>query len=77
MLSVQIFSKSKNDFVKDYDKKTDIKGRFQIENTPNTVFLINSVILRPMTPKTINNNAVWESLWASTTFQTAIQKNPQ
>ena len=73
--TVQIFSKSKNGFVKDFSKKTDIKGEFQIGNTPNTVFLINSVILRPMTPKTINNNAVWESLWASTTFQTAIQKN--
>ena len=73
--TVQIFSKSNNGFVKDYYKKTGINGKFQIENTPNTIFLINSVVLRPITPKKINNNAVWESLWASTTFQTAIQKN--
>jgi hypothetical protein len=73
--TVQIFSKSKNGFVKDYYKKTGINGKFQIENTPNTIFLINSVVLRPITPKKINNNAIWESLWASTTFQTEIQKN--
>jgi len=71
--TVQIFSKNKNGFVKDYNEKTDTNGKFQIGNTPNTIFLINSVVLRPINPKTINNNAVWESLWASTTFQTAIQ----
>ena len=71
--TVEIFSKNKNGFAKNYNKKTGINGKFQIENTPNTIFLINSVVLRPLNPKTINNNAVWESLWASTTFQTAIQ----
>jgi uncharacterized GH25 family protein len=73
--TVQIFSKNKNEFVRNSNKKTDIKGKFQIENTPDTIFLINSVVLRPVNPKSNNNNAVWESLWASTTFQTGTKAN--
>ena len=73
--TVQIFLKNKNEFVKNSNKKTNIKGEFQIENIPNTIFLINSVILRPVDPTSNNNNAVWESLWASTTFQTGNKAN--
>ena len=73
--TVQIFLKNKNEFVKNSNRKTNGKGEFQIENIPNTIFLINSVVLRPVDPTSNNNNAVWESLWASTTFQTGNKAN--
>jgi len=72
---VQVFTKDIQGVVKNSTYVTDLKGRIQIKYIPNTTSLINAVVIKSIDPDTNSGGAVWESLWASTTFHTPLHNS--
>ena len=72
---VQVFTKDIQGVIKNSAYVTDLKGRIQIKYIPNTTSLINAVVIKSIDPDTNSGGAVWESLWASTTFHTPLHNS--
>lgn len=51
-------------------QRTDMEGRLKAAAQPGTEYLIDAVVLRPLTGSSKANSPVWEALWASLTFRT-------
>ncbi len=72
---VEVFTKNIHGLVKNNNYVTDLKGRVQIKYIPNTTSLISAVVIRSTNPDTNPKGAVWQSLWASTTFHTPLHNS--
>ncbi|MCR8724209.1 DUF4198 domain-containing protein [Frigidibacter sp. ROC022] len=49
---------------------TDMDGKLTVRTRPGTEYLVDAVVLRPLSGSVKNNTPVWEALWASLTFRT-------
>ncbi|MEM7465039.1 MAG: hypothetical protein AAF362_20405, partial [Pseudomonadota bacterium] len=56
--------------------ETDLNGKVNIPVRQGYEYLVDSVVIRPVEPPTSatsnSNPAVWESLWASMTFEIPV-----
>ncbi len=65
---VEVFAKDAQGNVTVSTFRTDNEGRVRIPVVPGTEYLIDAVAMRPLSPAD-DDSPVWESLWASLTFQ--------
>jgi len=66
-VQVEVFARAPNGNVRITRQRTDGNGRARIAVKPGHAYLVDSVVMRPITPKSASD-PVWESLWASLTF---------
>ena len=69
---ITVFTRHNPRYVESTKYQTDTNGRTNFPLLPGRDYLVDSVILRPSTgPNTVGGRpaAMWESLWASLTFQ--------
>ena len=65
---VTIFSKYKNSKLSVSNIKTDEKGKFTFEIEQGKEYLLDSVVIYPLKSKPDEQEPIWHSDWASTTF---------
>ena len=65
---VTIFSKYKNSKLSVSNIKTDEKGKFTFEIEQGKEYLLDSVVIYPLKSKSDEQEPIWHSDWASTTF---------
>ena len=65
---VTIFSKYKNSKLSVSNIKTDDKGKFTFETEQGKEYLLDSVVIYPLKSKPDEQEPIWHSDWASTTF---------
>ena len=66
---VEVFQRSSSGEVSVFYSKTNVQGKAIIDVLPGHDYLLDAVILRvPKVDSAQNSDAVWESLWAATTF---------
>ncbi len=65
---VTIFSKYKNSKLSILNIKTDEKGKFTFEIEQGKEYLLDSVVIYPLKSKPHEQEPIWHSDWASTTF---------
>ena len=65
---VTIFSKYKNSKMSVSNIKTDDKGKFTFETEPGKEYLLDSVVIYPLKSIPDEQEPIWHSDWASTTF---------
>ena len=65
---VTIFSKYKNTKLSIVNTITDDKGKFTFDIEPGREYLLDSVVIYPLTADPEKNEPIWHSDWASTTF---------
>ena len=65
---VTIFSKYKNSKLSVSNVKTDEKGKFTFETEQGKEYLLDSVVIYPLKSKPDEQEPIWHSDWASTTF---------
>ena len=65
---VTIFSKYKNSKLSILNIKTDEKGKFTFEIEQGKEYLLDSVVIYPLKSKPDEQEPIWHSDWASTTF---------
>ena len=65
---VTIFSKYKNSKLSVSNIKTDEKGKFTFEIEQGKEYLLDSVVIYPLKSKPHEQEPIWHSDWASTTF---------
>jgi len=65
---VTIFSKYKNSKLSVLNIKTDEKGKFTFEIEQGKEYLLDSVVIYPLKSKPDEQEPIWHSDWASTTF---------
>lgn len=65
---VEVFAKAEDGTVSVELYRTDETGVATLRVQPGVTYLVDSVVLRPLEPKA-DTDPVWESLWASLTFQ--------
>ena len=65
---VTIFSKYKNSKLSVSNIKTDNKGKFTFETEQGKEYLLDSVVIYPLKSKPDEQEPIWHSDWASTTF---------
>ena len=65
---VTIFSKYKNSKLSISDIKTDEKGKFTFKIEQGKEYLLDSVVIYPLKSKPDEQEPIWHSDWASTTF---------
>lgn len=66
---VELFAKAADGTVEITLHQTNAEGIAVLPMRPATEYLVDAVILRPLTPET-EKDAVWRSLWAALTFRT-------
>ncbi len=67
---VEVFEKAADDSVTSFTLRTDDAGQTVVPVKPGYRYLVDAVVLRePVEAKARAFGAVWESLWASLTFQ--------
>ena len=66
---VTVFAKNNKGEVQKSISKTDDNGIFQIMPNSNTSYLIDSVVIQKIESSSNTEGAIWESLWASATFE--------
>ncbi|MCK0151893.1 DUF4198 domain-containing protein [Marivita sp. S6314] len=64
---VELFAKSPGGRVTVSLHRTDGQGRARLPVKPGHSYLVDAVVLRPVTPRQ-DGDPVWETLWASLTF---------
>ena len=67
---ITVFTKDGEGDVQKSIGKTDQHGKFKLNTSPDTRYLLDSVVIRKIEPSLDPEGAVWESLWASATFKT-------
>lgn len=67
-VQVDVFARGADDAVTLTKYRTDDAGLAVISVQPETDYLVDSVVMRPLEPEA-ENDPVWESLWASLTFR--------
>jgi len=65
---VEVFARAEDGSVSVRIYQADPRGIAIIPVQPGFEYLVDSVTVRPRTPVDSDTDAVWESLWASTTF---------
>ena len=66
---IEVFQRSKSGEVSVFYLKTNAQGKAVIDVVPGHDYLLDAVVLRiPGASDEQTSNAVWESLWAATTF---------
>ena len=65
---VTIYSKYKNSKLSVSNIKTDEKGKFTFEIEQDKEYLLDSVVIYPLKSKPDEQEPIWHSDWASTTF---------
>lgn len=65
---VEVFARAPDGTVTDSFTRTDAEGVAVIEVAPDTEYLVDAVVLRPLEGQG-DSGPVWESLWASLTFR--------
>lgn len=65
---VEVFARDPEGTVTTTTYRTDAMGQAVISVEPGTEYLVDSVVMRPLTPEK-ESDPVWESLWASLTFR--------
>ncbi len=67
---IEVFERAPDETVVITKQRTDDQGRAMIPVKPNHIYLLDAVILRePEEGVAAENDAVWETLWASLTFR--------
>ena len=72
-VQVEVFVKAADDTVDVSFFRTDQTGAATIPMVLNSQYLIDAVVMRPVTGNGKDGAPVWESLWASMTFETPIE----
>lgn len=67
---LEVFAKSADKTVTITRQKLDSDGRALVPLTPETEYLLDSVVLKPLPNDDPAAGPVWRSLWASLTFRT-------
>ncbi|MDJ0821087.1 MAG: DUF4198 domain-containing protein [Paracoccaceae bacterium] len=67
-VQVELFERAPNGSVDVTLHRTDNRGRVTLPVKPGHAYLVDAVVMRPLEAKT-ENDPVWESLWASLTFE--------
>lgn len=66
---VEVFARGADGEVVVTTQRTDAEGLAVIAVTPGTEYLIDAVVMRPLPEGAVGIGPVWDSLWASLTFQ--------
>ena len=72
---ITVFTRHNPCHVEKAKYQTDRDGRSNFALLAGRDYLVDSVILRPMDGAIKSSDAMWESIWASLTFQ--VPKNPK
>lgn len=65
---VELFAKQGEEVTVTY-LRTDAEGRVDLPVVAGSTYLVDSVLIEAVEPSDTNRGAVWNSIWASTTFQ--------
>ena len=65
---VELFERAADGTVEVTLHRTDTQGRVTLPVRPGHAYLVDAVVMRPLNPVE-ENDPVWESLWASLTFE--------
>ena len=70
---VEVFAKSPEGAVEVSLHRTDDAGEARVPVDPGYAYLFDAVVLQPLAPSAADDNApVWETLWASLTFEVPL-----